>query len=56
MVTAAIFALLVLLMMLGVPIAASMALTSILAFLALGAPAPLVSLSSPFPFSSSRAT
>ncbi|MBP2671804.1 MAG: transporter permease, partial [candidate division NC10 bacterium] len=38
MVTAAIFALLVLLMMLGVPIAASMALTSILSFLALGGP------------------
>jgi C4-dicarboxylate transporter DctM subunit len=38
MVTAAIFALLIVLMMLGVPIAASMALTSILSFLALGAP------------------
>jgi len=38
MVTAAIFGLLVLLMMLGVPIAASMALTAILSFLALGGP------------------
>jgi C4-dicarboxylate transporter DctM subunit len=38
MVTAVIFALLIVLMMLGVPIAASMALTSILSFLALGAP------------------
>jgi C4-dicarboxylate transporter, DctM subunit len=38
MVTAAIFGLLVLLMLLGVPIAASMGLTAILSFLALGMP------------------
>jgi hypothetical protein len=58
MVTGAIFGLLVLLMFLGVPIAVSMALTSILSFLMLGGPDLLVMVPQrmysgttlPFPF------